>query len=162
MSGPLLVVAAALAVVLSGCGGGTSQVAGTATTPYPSPQADDVAAIRQHWSEFFDAGTALDERVRLLQGGDRLRMVLRHLSQQPAWRGLSAHVESVLLSDADHAVVAFSLARDGRTVLAHQHGQAVLVDGTWQVATPAFCVVLALQGAGPTPCPSSAPTAVDG
>lgn len=141
----------ALAAVAAGCGGSVTE---SGVRPWPSPQAQDEARISHAFSTFFAGDTSVHTRARLLQDAAALRPALRRLSAQDSWQGTSVKVEHVVLADASHAIVTYSLIRHAKAILAHQHGQAVLVDGSWKVATPSFCVILALRGSAPVPCPS--------
>ncbi|HEU5035354.1 MAG TPA: hypothetical protein VFT62_11460 [Mycobacteriales bacterium] len=147
--------AALAALTLAGCGGAVTE---RGVRPWPSPQASQQAQIRQAWSTAFAGGSSTSARAAVLQNAEALRGALQRLDADRAWRGTRVRVDSVTLTDASHAIVTYTLIRHSQPILHRQHGEAVLVNGRWKVGTPAFCVVLALRGAGQVPCPSAPPS----
>ena len=55
-------------------------------------------------------------------------------------------VESVQLTDADHAQVVYTILHDGQVAFSKRLGSAVRVDGQWKVSTETVCGMLALGG----------------
>jgi hypothetical protein len=138
-------VAAAVVLAATGAGCGSAGVShGVVASPYPRPQASDVAAIRQAWQRVFDGLLPVRVRARDLvdrRSGQALLEVLATRGPRP----LRATVAHVTLSDADHAIVTFTLYRGAAPVLADQMGLAVRRGLRWKVSLAAVCVVTALE-----------------
>jgi hypothetical protein len=75
-----------------------------------------------------------------------------------SWRPMHATVQHVVLSDADHAIVTYSLYRGKRVVLRRQPGTAVRRHGRWHVSTAAICAVVALETTPQPPVTRAAAT----
>lgn len=133
----------ALGGAVAGCGSaGVSH--GVGASPYPRPQASDVAAIRQAWQAVFDSRLSIRARVLGLADPRSGSAVLEELAARGP-RPLRAAVAHVTLSDADHAIVTFTLYSGSAPVLADQTGLAVRRGPRWKVSLAALCVVTALE-----------------
>jgi len=167
-------VLAALIALVVACGGGgsssgsTSSAAPTSTaavttTPQASttsaPPGDDaaLAAIRQAFETFFDgAGSTVDEKVAVLQDGERYRSMLVDASENAQFQSLTIDIREIRLVPGDECIslnavapcasVTHDLLVGGAPMLVARESAAVEVDGQWLVAASAWCGVVALGG----------------
>jgi hypothetical protein len=89
----------------------------------------------------------LEALISRIEDGEALRDVLAQSQTRvdPA-ASYEARVHEVRLVDPDHALVTFSLLRDGSPLLTNQQGVAVRIDGRWVVSRATFCAISAMGG----------------
>ncbi len=159
------VLVAVLSTALAGCTSApsspspTSPPAGGAST---SAAADPVAQITANWEEFFNAKTANDRRVQLIENGPAFSATLQAQASNPLAAAATVKVSKVTLSSPTQAAVTYSILVNGQPALPDQQGVAVLDGGTWKVSAASFCALLTLESGGktdglPAPCLSGAP-----
>jgi hypothetical protein len=130
----------------------------TATTPTTAPSTtgafDEAAARAQiiaNWEKFFTPGTAVDERVALLQNGSELRAAIEQSATNPLQQQASAKVTQVAFTSPTEATVTYDVYLNGAVALPNSQGMAVLEGGTWKVAQQSFCSLISLGVSGPIP-----------
>jgi hypothetical protein len=156
-----LLVAAALALGACSSGGGTGGGGTTPTAPATSPAtstaaggeptsgAGAVAAIKKNWATFFNGKTPTSERLKLIQGGDKLAKVLEAQKQgNPLASSATAKVTHVTLTGTSQASVTYSILLGGQAALSGQPGVAIYEDGVWKVGLASFCSLLKLENSG--------------
>jgi hypothetical protein len=116
------------------------------------PEHSEIAesAIR---AAFADSGKASEDGVSVptVERGETLGPVLATARDNrrgiaPQGAEFVTSVDEIVFTDPDHAAVWFSIAVDGRTLLPHHRGDALVVDGVWKVARSTFCNLMALAG----------------
>lgn len=132
------------AVTVAACGG-------TSSSP------DAPAQIKHNWMAFFSVSTSLQQKVSLLQNGDRYAAIIRDEAHSSLAEQSSAHVSRVAVH-GQSADVTYTITRGSTPVLTGRTGRAVLVHGVWKVSDDTFCSLVSLGRPTPPPCPS-APTA---
>ncbi|WP_208641382.1 hypothetical protein [Streptomyces africanus] len=152
-----------LAPVLAACsddngGSGSTPPTPTAerTTSAPaSAPADRAAAeteIRQNWQKFFDPKTSPEDKLAVLENGDRLAPVLKAFSGDERGGQVQAKVTKVQFTSATGADVTYTLTLKGATVLPDASGTAVEQNGTWKLSAKTLCALVQLSGnASPVP-----------
>ncbi|WP_189537057.1 hypothetical protein [Streptomyces roseolilacinus] len=123
----------------------------TATGSAPADPQDAEEEIRENWTEFFDPKTSTDERVRLLENGDRLRPVIEAFGNDPNAAKTSARVKSVSFTSATGADVTYDVLVGGRPALPGSKGTAVLQQDTWKVSRNTLCALVKLSGNAAVP-----------
>jgi hypothetical protein len=129
--------------------------------PTPTIAADDAGAIdqvTQAYVGFFDgSGTTVDEKVALLEDGETYRSMLEDAAADPQAQLLSAEVLEVEIDrdsvacdalgvTAPCAHVVYNLLVAGMPMAVKIEGAALEVDGTWLVASAAWCHVVEIGG----------------
>ena len=114
------------------------------------------AQIKANWEKFFDSKTPTAERVALLQNGKIFEPVIAAQSKSTLAAGASAKVTAVTMVSGTQAKVTYTILENGSPVLPNQSGEAVLSNGTWQVADSSFCTLLGLENGGKAPSVCSA------
>jgi hypothetical protein len=137
---------AVAAVGAVGCGGGT-------THDTPAVELPARTQIEQSWTAFFNGSTPADEKVKLLQNGDRFAALVKAEAQSPLAKQTKATVAAVQRRSPTRANVVFTIWLAGKPALKDQVGLAVRTAGVWQVSDRSFCALLALQGQSPAACP---------
>ncbi|MFC4505392.1 MULTISPECIES: hypothetical protein [Streptomyces] len=152
-----LVLALAPALVAcsddDGDGGGgsatpTVTTASTASSASTAP-ADPAAAerqIRQNWETFFDPAASTEDKLAVLENGDRMAPVLKAFGGDQRGGKVAAQVEKVEFTKPAEATVTYSLTLDGATALPNASGTAVEQDGTWKVSVNTLCALVRLSG----------------
>ncbi|MEI7547567.1 MAG: hypothetical protein WCK21_05860 [Actinomycetota bacterium] len=169
---PILMV---LMLAAGGCGGDSKPAATTpatttdttpvttgatpASTGTSSTIADgttSIATIRTAFTTFFTGGGSVDAKVAVLQDGERYRPMLTDAAANAQFRSLTIDIRDIRLATAAEcggygelatcAVVTYDLLVGGAPMLAAHQGYAVRVDGTWKVASSAWCAVVKLGG----------------
>jgi hypothetical protein len=154
-------IAASLAVLLAGCGGGKKHAA-TGTSPSSSvaamgaTPAETKAQIRRNWETFFDGSKSVSKRILLLQNGDQFSALVKTVNGSALAKQVKATVSRVTLEGPSKAIVTYTILLAGTPVLKNAKGTAVLVDGTWKVGVASFCKLVALQGSTPAACSAAA------
>jgi len=152
--------ATVLAAVLTACGGSNGGSSGSSSSPPATPSSGAAsgaqptagaaaqAAIKQDWTEFFDAKTPTARRVQLIEHGQELAQVLRAQAGSSLASSASAQVNSVTLTSPTQATVKYTVLVAGSPVLRNQTGVAVYRGGVWQVGDTSFCALLKLENSG--------------
>lgn len=128
-----------------------------------APGALDDEAIRTAFTTFFSGtGHSVDERVAALQNGETYREMIEGAAADPRFQSLSVDIREIrevpsatcetATGEASCAAVTFDLLVSGMPMLAGHDGYAVNVDGTWVVASSAWCDVVSIGGEGEA-CP---------
>jgi len=102
---------------------------------------------------FFDPATPTATKVTLLQNGSKFSAVLAGEASSSQAKETAAQVTAVTVTGST-ASVTWNLLLSGFPVVKAQKGQAVLTNGTWQVADSSFCGLLSLQPPVPAACKS--------
>jgi hypothetical protein len=117
----------------------------------PAGLTGDAKTVATNWATFFDASQPTATRLALLENGSKFAEVLAGQSSNPQGKETSAQVTAVTVAGSS-ASVTWSLLLAGTPVLKGQKGQAILNNGTWQVADSSFCGLLAMQPPVPAAC----------
>ena len=102
---------------------------------------------------FFDPATPTATKVTLLQNGSKFSAVMAGEASSSQAKETAAQVTAVTVTGST-ASVTWNLLLSGFPVVKAQKGQAVLTNGTWQVADSSFCGLLSLQPPVPAACKS--------
>ncbi|MFF8832743.1 hypothetical protein [Streptomyces sp. NPDC015131] len=150
-----------LVPVAAGCGDGNGSEPRTSPSPTASPtqgqgQPDDPAAARQeiekNWTAFFAPATPADQKVAVLENGDRMRPVLQALSGTPQAAQTSVQVKNVTFTSPTQATVTYDLLVAGTPALPDSQGTAVYQQDTWKVSVKTLCALVELSpDASPVP-----------
>jgi hypothetical protein len=132
------VLVAVLALAACGGGGGGSS---------------DQDQIKSAYEQFFSGKTSVDDRVALLQNGERYRPLVASFAANPLAKNASATVSSVQLQGPDKAKVVY-VVKLGGTALPQQTGTAVKENGAWKIQATSLCKLVALSGSTPAVCKS--------
>ena len=131
----------AAVVAVAGCGGGGKK-----------SSSSDMAQIEQNWTAFFSGSTPADQKIGLLENGQRFAQVIKAQANSPLAKQSKAQVSSVTVNGS-RATVKYTITLAGKPALKNQSGTAVKQGGAWKVSDTSFCQLLALQGSPPPPCP---------
>jgi hypothetical protein len=161
----------ALAATVTACSSSsTSSAAGAPSSAASAPSsaapsspgtgstAGAAAQIKANWEKFFDAGTPVAEKVKLLQNGAALEAAIKAFANFPLASGIGATVTKVTVNSATQAAVTYNLtSSDGSALLSNQKGVSVYQDGTWKVGDASLCGLFKLIPGGtvPTACNSA-------
>jgi hypothetical protein len=102
---------------------------------------------------FFDPATPTATKLTLLQNGSKFSAVLAGEATNAQAKETAAQVTAVTVNGST-ASVTWNLLLSGFPVVKAQQGQALLNNGTWQVADASFCGLLSLQPPVPAACKS--------
>lgn len=133
-------------------------VATLALLPIGAGVAQDDAEAQQaksNFQSFFDPSTGAEERVQLLENGERFQDVLARQERLPVAQETSAVVTAAQVQ-GDHAVVTYTIELNGEPALRNQRGEMVKENGHWKVSDRTFCRIESMRGSAPPGCPSSA------
>ncbi|MET9735373.1 hypothetical protein ABZZ79_33490 [Streptomyces sp. NPDC006458] len=125
----------------------------TVTEPTPAaaapsdPQAAE-AEIKANWAKFFDPRTAPEDKLAVLENGERMAPVLQAFSGDERGGRVGAKVEKVAFTSPTDANVTYSLTLQGQTALPNAAGTAVEEDGTWKVSAKTLCALVQLSRTG--------------
>jgi hypothetical protein len=119
--------------------------------------ADSVPGLADAFRVLADPGSTIGQRLAAVDRGEQLRDAIEAGAKADASRtNVSFVVSGARLLDATHAQVVYSLIADGVPHLETPYplvGNAVLVDGTWKVASRFACGLNALATLS---CPAAA------
>ena len=145
-------LAALMAVTIlalgAGCGGGKKA---STTTSGPTAQQQ----IRQTWTSFFSGKTAPEDKLKLLQNGERFSSLVKVADANPLAKQTSATVSKVTLQGPSKASVVYTVDIAGKPVLKNRTGVAVKENGVWKVGDQSFCALVSLEGTKTAACPGS-------
>jgi hypothetical protein len=119
----------------------------------PAGLTGDAKTVATNWVTFFDATQPTATRLALLENGSKFAAVLAGQATSAQGKETSAQVTAVTVNGSA-ASVTWSLLLSNTPILKGQKGQAVLTNGTWQVADSSFCGLLAMQPPVPAACKS--------
>ncbi|MFI7501969.1 hypothetical protein ACIBVL_26510 [Streptomyces sp. NPDC049687] len=146
----VLVLAPALAACSDdGGGGGAGTAPMTSSAPAATAPADPAAAeqqIRQNWQKFFDPASSTEDKLAVLENGERMGPVLQAFGGDRRGGQVAAKVEKVEFTRPTEATVTYTLTLDGATALPHASGRAVQQEGTWKVSVTTLCALVQLSG----------------
>src|SRR5437588_1659316 len=146
----IVVLAGALAILGAACSSsGPSQSPSSGPSQSPAPSA--VATIKANWAAFFSGKTSAQQKVKLLQNGQRFAPLIQAQAGSAIAQSAVARVRSVTLHGST-ATVKYDILLAGQPALPNQTGTAMLVNGTWEVGDQSFCALLSLQGKPPPQC----------
>jgi hypothetical protein len=154
---PLAAVLVAVSMSVAACGGSSDKKSSPprATTTTQDPDAAARAEITSTFDRFFSAATPIDERLALLENGEKHRQSVIDQTNSPAAKGVTFKLTSVKLDrDATppSALVTFEIANAGVVVFPNGGGSLKQLAGKWVVAEQAWCGLLRLQGNPPPDC----------
>lgn len=112
---------------------------GTTSSPRVVPTAVS-RDIREAWANAFTVGRPPAQRSRSIVKGNRLLPWLKRQQRSSTWAGTRALVQSIALTDANHATVGYRLVKGDRTIVS-AGGAAVQVHGSWLVASSTVCAL---------------------
>jgi hypothetical protein len=95
------------------------------------------------------------QSIPTVEKGETLGPILVAANQRqagiaPETADVTIAVDEITFFDATHAATWISITVDGRTMLQHHRGDALVVEGVWKVARSTFCGLMAMAG---VPCP---------
>jgi hypothetical protein len=125
--------------------------ASSADSNVPAGLTGDAKTVATNWVTFFDPATPTATKVTLLENGSKFSAVLAGQASSPQGKETAAQVTAVTVNGST-ASVTWSLLLANTPMLKGQKGQAVLTNGTWQVADSSFCGLLAMQPPVPAAC----------
>jgi len=128
-----------------------SAAASGADSNIPAGLTGAAKTVATNWVTFFDATKPTATRLALLQNGSKFAAVLAGQAASTQGKQTSAQVTAVAVNGST-ASVTWSLLLSNIPVLKGQKGQAVLNNGTWQVADASFCGLLSMQPPVPAAC----------
>lgn len=127
------------------------------TSPPASPErnepADAAAAraeVEKNWTTFFSPKSSTEDRVRVLQDGERMRRVLDAFANDPNAAKTEAKVSDVKFNSATEAAVTYDLLVGGETAVNDSKGTSVLQDDVWKVSVKTLCALVELSGNAPS------------
>ncbi|CAL9322317.1 hypothetical protein SUDANB51_01730 [Streptomyces sp. enrichment culture] len=130
----------------------TAERTTSAPASAPADRAAAEAEIKQNWQKFFDPKTSAQDKVAVLENGDRMAPVLEAFSGDARGGQVQAQVTKVEFTSATEADVTYTLTLKGATALPDASGTAVEQDGTWKVSAKTLCALVQLSGnASPVP-----------
>jgi hypothetical protein len=118
----------------------------------PGNSAAAQAQIKANWEKFFNGKTSADQKIALLQNGQKFAAAIRALASSPLFGSASAKVKAVVVNSATSATVSYDILVGGTSALSNQTGTAVYEGGTWKVGDVSLCQLLKLQGGAPAAC----------
>jgi hypothetical protein len=135
-----------------------STTAPTTTARSSTTTTTDEAQIRSAFVAFFNgADRNVENKVSLLQDGEKYRQMLTDADADSRSQQLRAQVRAVRLADgagctaagvsSPCAIVTFDLLLGDFPALAAHDGSAVKVAGSWKVSAKTWCDVVAIGGA---------------
>lgn len=118
---------------------------------------DDRAAIEGVFVTFFGgAATSVDEKVAVLEDGERYRAMLEDAAENEQFQQLTTEIRDVVGAtpaacleagaEPPCALVTHDLLVAGFPMAAAIESPAVTVDGSWRVGAAAWCGVVAIGG----------------
>ena len=117
------------------------------------PPPEDQDAARAKIASAFASYATLSEdgaTVPNVEGGDLLGPCLREAHERHgaryAEREVVAGVDEIVFVDETHAAVWFTIRVDGQPVLRRRRGNAVNIEGRWNMARATFCELMAMAG----------------
>ncbi|MFJ9828100.1 hypothetical protein ACIRSU_27610 [Streptomyces sp. NPDC101160] len=138
----------------SGNNSSPSQVTPTTSPTMTDQPLDPVAAkaqITKNWTAFFDPKTPPDQRIKLLENGQKMAPVLGAFAGNKNAAATSVKVTQISFTSPTGANVTYDLLVAGNTALPHAKGTAVLQDNTWKVSEKTLCGLVQLSGTNQVP-----------
>ena len=128
-----------------------SATASSSDSNIPAGLTGDAKTVATNWVTFFDPATPTATKVSLLENGSKFSAVLAGEATNAQAKETAAQVTAVTVTGST-ASVTWSLLLSGMPVIKGQKGQALLNNGTWQVADSSFCGLLSMQPPVPAAC----------
>lgn len=144
--------AAASSASASASASATAAASG-ASSNIPAGLTGDAKTVATNWVAFFDPATPTATKLTLLQNGSKFSSVLAGEATNAQAKETAAQVTAVTVNGST-ASVTWNLLLSGFPVVKAQQGQALLSNGTWQVADASFCGLLSMQPPVPAACKS--------
>ncbi|NKY49077.1 hypothetical protein [Nocardia vermiculata] len=157
-------VLTAMVATGAACGSDDSDTSSKTASATSSGTAADPAAqqVTVNFERFFDGATPADQKIDLLEDGPAFAETINAQADSPMAKSATAKVTDISDLGREHANVTFDVLFNGQPALSGQQGAAVLIDGTWKVASETFCALLTLQGAAPPVCGTASATPAPG
>jgi len=123
------------------------------------PPADVDAARAEIQAAYSAHGTTSEDGISIpsVERGHDLgptiamaKSMARNRGIDPEASEVAVIVDEVRFVDAEHAAVWFSISIDGRPVVVHHRGDALVVAGEWKMTRTTFCQIMLMGG---VPCP---------
>lgn len=124
----------------------------TNTTSSAATQMAAKDQIQANWIKFFNGLTSAQDKINLLQNGQQFSQVIQAQAQSATAKATTATVSNVSVN-GNTATVTYTIYISKQPALSDQKGQAVQVNGDWEVGDAAFCGLLQLSGSVPPNCP---------
>lgn len=143
-----------LVPVAAGCGDDEGSEPGSSPAPtatvtqgqnQPADPAAARAEIEKNWATFFDPDSSTDQKVAVLENGDRMRPVLQAFSASPQAAQTSVEVKQVTFTSATGADVTYDLLVAGNPALPDSKGTSVHQQDTWKVSVKTLCALVKLS-----------------
>ncbi|MGI5399959.1 hypothetical protein ACQEVG_10995 [Streptomyces sp. CA-135486] len=156
----LILVPAAAGCSDDGGGGSTTSPTPSATAPpttsapaanAPADPAAAKAEIVKNWTTFFDPKATTEAKVKVLENGEQLQLLLAAFSGDKNAAQSSAKVTDVQFTSATEAAVTYDLLVGGTPALPGAKGSAVYQDQTWKVSVKTLCALVKLSGNAAAP-----------
>ncbi|MER5461169.1 hypothetical protein ABT010_10860 [Streptomyces sp. NPDC002668] len=159
----VLVLAPVAAACSDDSGGGSKgtpspSATAPATPPTGVPAADGPAdptaarkQIEKNWTTFFDPRASTDDKVKVLENGDRMRPLLAAFGGDKNAAQSSAKVTDVQFTSPTEGTVTYDLLVGGTPALPGSKGTSVLQDQTWKVSVKSLCALVELSGNAAAP-----------
>jgi len=123
--------------------------------PMPSgPPPDDPGAAEAEIAASFASFATVTEdgqSLPMVEKGEGLGPTQTEAAERrrdmiPENAEVTASIDRIVFTSASHAAVWFTLSADGRPLLSHNRGDAVVVDRAWKMARSTFCNLMGLAG----------------
>ena len=137
-----------------GVAGGVLVGTSGAETPPHRTTVQTKALITTNYEAFFKGTTPAKTKIKLLEHGSEFTAIIDAQSSSSLAKATTARVTSVTINSSSRATVEYSIYLAGKAALANQTGEAVYVQGTWEVGTTSFCALLSLEGTKTKACPA--------
>lgn len=102
--------------------------------------------VRTNWERFFDPKVSLDDKAKVLENGDQLKLLLEAFNKDERGRQVQAKVNEVTFTSGTDADVGYTLMLKTATALPDAKGAAVEQDDTWKVSVKTLCALVKLSG----------------
>src|SRR2546430_339145 len=146
----IVVLAGALAILGAACSSsGPSQ--SPSSGPSQSSTSSAEATIKANWVAFFSGNTSAQQKVKLLQNGQRFAALIQAQAGSAIAQSAVARVRSVTIHGS-RATVKYDILLAGQPAPPNQTGTANLVNGGGEGGDQSFCALLSLQGKPPPQC----------
>ena len=114
----------------------------------PQPADPDAARaeVRKNWQRFFDPDVSNDEKAKVLENGEQLKLLLEAFNDDQRGRQVRAQVQRVGFTSATGADVDYALTLKGATALPGAKGTSVEQRGVWKVSVKSLCALVNMSG----------------
>ena len=111
-----------------------------------------IQAAEANFKQFFSVNTTMVQRQNLLQNGSQFAQAMNAEFAQLNNEAPSVIINSASLANATTVKLNYTVALNGQPVLPNQSGEALKINGIWQVSDATFCQLLGLAGTPPAVC----------